>query len=178
MKAWRYDEEFSFLSLNLNKILNKSTPGKVACIWHIERVQRDMIKSERTQIHFLATFSLLSSSSLLKVPNKKQCGIYHLCPELLLSLHVFATYLPWAIWSKSMHRKCIKKIYSVPRFKPNCTLNWLKRRHFSHFWQFQNLTTEYISNIYKKLKKYNLECRTIEFGQALKSEWMIWRTFP
>ena len=45
-----------------------STPGKVARIWHIERVQLDAIKFERTQIHFLATFSLPSSSSLLKVP--------------------------------------------------------------------------------------------------------------
>ena len=28
------------------------TPGKVAYIWHIERVQIDAIKLERTQIHF------------------------------------------------------------------------------------------------------------------------------
>ena len=45
-----------------------STPGKVACIWHIERVQIDAIKFERAQSHFLATFSLPSSSSLLKLP--------------------------------------------------------------------------------------------------------------
>ena len=38
--------------LNLNKILKNSTPGKVAYIWHIERVQLDAIKFERTQIHF------------------------------------------------------------------------------------------------------------------------------
>ena len=49
-------------------MLKNSTPGEVACIWHIERVQIDAIKFERTQIHFLATFSLPSSSSLLKVP--------------------------------------------------------------------------------------------------------------
>ena len=42
----------SFLFLNLNKILKNSTPGKVACIWHIERVLIDAIKFERTQIHF------------------------------------------------------------------------------------------------------------------------------
>ena len=36
----------------LNKILKNSTPGKVACIWHIERVQIDAIKFERTQIYF------------------------------------------------------------------------------------------------------------------------------
>ena len=29
-------------------------PGKVACIWHIERVQIDAIKFERTQIHFFS----------------------------------------------------------------------------------------------------------------------------
>ena len=37
--------------LNLNKILKNSSPGKVACIWHIEQVQIDAIKSEVTQIH-------------------------------------------------------------------------------------------------------------------------------
>ena len=49
---WTYDKEFSFLFLNLIKILKNSTPGKVACIWHIERVQIEAIKFERTQIHF------------------------------------------------------------------------------------------------------------------------------
>jgi len=62
------DDEFSFIFLNLNKILKNSTPGKVPCFWHIERVQIDAIKFERTEIHFLPTFSLPSSSSLLKVP--------------------------------------------------------------------------------------------------------------
>ena len=38
--------------LNLNKILKNWTPGKVAYIWHIERVQIDAMKFERTQIHF------------------------------------------------------------------------------------------------------------------------------
>ena len=42
--------------LNLNKILKNSTPGNVACIWHIERVQIDAIKFERTQIHFFVRF--------------------------------------------------------------------------------------------------------------------------
>ena len=31
-RTWTYDEDFSFLSLNLNKILQNSTLGKVACI--------------------------------------------------------------------------------------------------------------------------------------------------
>ena len=53
-RGWTYDYEFSFLCLNLNKILKNSTPGKVACIWHIERVQIDAIKFERTQIHFFS----------------------------------------------------------------------------------------------------------------------------
>ena len=68
-RTWTYDDELSFLFLNLNKILKSSTPGKFTCIWHIERVQIDAIKFERTQIYFLSTFSLPSSSSLLKVPN-------------------------------------------------------------------------------------------------------------
>ena len=46
---------FFFLFLNQNKILKNSTPGKVACIWHNERVQIDAIKFERTQIHFFFT---------------------------------------------------------------------------------------------------------------------------
>ena len=46
--------KFSFLYFNLNKILTNSTPGKVACIWHIEQVQIDAIKFERTQIHFFS----------------------------------------------------------------------------------------------------------------------------
>ena len=45
-----YDDEFSILVLNLNKIFKNSTPGKVACIWHIDRVQIDAIKFERRQI--------------------------------------------------------------------------------------------------------------------------------
>ena len=51
---WTYDDEFSFLFLNLNKILQNSTPGNVACILHIEKVQIDAIKFERTQIHFFS----------------------------------------------------------------------------------------------------------------------------
>ena len=45
---------FSFLFFNLDKVLKNSTPGKVACIWHIERVQIDAIKFKRTQIHFFS----------------------------------------------------------------------------------------------------------------------------
>ena len=43
---WTYEDEFSIIFLNLNKILKNSAPGKVACIWHIERVQIDAIKFE------------------------------------------------------------------------------------------------------------------------------------
>ena len=39
------------------EIRKNSTPGKVACIWHIERVQIGALEFERTQILFLTTFS-------------------------------------------------------------------------------------------------------------------------
>ena len=45
-------DEFSFIFFSLNKILKNLTPGNVACIWRIERVQIDAIKFERTQIPF------------------------------------------------------------------------------------------------------------------------------
>ena len=63
---WTYDNEFSFPFLNLNKIFKNSTPGKVAYIWHIERVQIDVIKFERMQIHSF-TDALPLLLSLLKV---------------------------------------------------------------------------------------------------------------
>ena len=67
----RLHSEFSFLFLNLYKVLKNSTPGKVAYIWQIEFVQIDAVKFERMQINFLAMFSLppLSLSLLLKLPN-------------------------------------------------------------------------------------------------------------
>ena len=75
---WRFIEDVDirrqiFLPLfELENILKNSTPGKVAYIWYVERVQIDEIKFERTKIHFLATFSLPWSSSLLKIPFKKR----------------------------------------------------------------------------------------------------------
>ena len=48
--TWTYDDEFSFLFLNLNKIRKNLTPGKVTGVSHIERLQTDAIKFER--IHF------------------------------------------------------------------------------------------------------------------------------
>ena len=69
-RTWTYEDKFSFLYLNMNKVLNISTPGKVAYICRIERFQIDALKTERTQTHFLVMFSLpsSSSSSMLKVP--------------------------------------------------------------------------------------------------------------
>ena len=43
-RTWTWEDEFS-------KIVKISTLGKVACIWHVERVYIDEIKFERTQIH-------------------------------------------------------------------------------------------------------------------------------
>ena len=68
-RTWTYEDKFSFLYLNMDKVLNNSTPGKVAYICRIERFQIDALKIERTQTHFLLMFSLPSSSlSMLKVP--------------------------------------------------------------------------------------------------------------
>ena len=68
-RTWTYDDKCSFLYLNVDKALRNSTLGKVLYISRIERFQIDAIKFERTQIHFLMMFSLLSSSLLLKLPN-------------------------------------------------------------------------------------------------------------
>ena len=38
----------------MDKVLKNSTPGKIAYILQIERVQPDAISFERTQIHFLS----------------------------------------------------------------------------------------------------------------------------
>ena len=66
-RTWTYGDKFSFLLvLKLDKVRENWTPEEIACIWQIERVQMDAIKFGRTQIHFLATFSLPSSS----VPRK------------------------------------------------------------------------------------------------------------
>ena len=66
---WTYDGEFSVLFLKLDILPKNSTAGKVGHIWHIERVQIDAIKVDSVgDIHFLATFSLPSLSSLLKLP--------------------------------------------------------------------------------------------------------------
>ena len=64
-RTWTYGDKFSFLLvLRLDKVCKNSTTEQIACIWQIERVQIGAIKFGRTQIHFLATFSLPSSSSL------------------------------------------------------------------------------------------------------------------
>ena len=68
-RTWAYNHEFSFLLWTWIKSLTIQLqhPRKIAYIWQIKRVQNNAIKFERTQIHFLATFSLPSLSSLLKL---------------------------------------------------------------------------------------------------------------
>ena len=51
----------------MDKVLKNSTPGKIAYILQSERVQPDATEFDRTQIHFLGTFSLVSTS-FLKLP--------------------------------------------------------------------------------------------------------------
>ena len=40
---WAYDDKFSFAFLNMIKFVKNSTPGKVAYICQIERVQMEAI---------------------------------------------------------------------------------------------------------------------------------------
>ena len=40
---WAYDDKFSFVILNMIQFVKNSTPGKVAYICQIERVQMDTI---------------------------------------------------------------------------------------------------------------------------------------
>ena len=75
------------------KSLRIQLQEKVACIWHIERVQIDAIKFERTQIHFLATFSLPSSSSLLKVPDVRCVWTSCSSPGRCCSYHTLQLFL-------------------------------------------------------------------------------------
>ena len=60
-RTWTYYDEFPFVFLSLNKILKNSTPEK-SKVW------------KNANSFFLPSFSLLTSSSLLKVPNDHACG--------------------------------------------------------------------------------------------------------
>ena len=79
LRMWSFMEDVNirgriFLSVllnhvNLDKVLKNSTPGKMAYLWQIERVQIDAFTFQRTQIPLLATFTLPPpSSSLLEHP--------------------------------------------------------------------------------------------------------------
>ena len=66
-RTWAYNHEFSFLffwTWIKSLTIQLQHPRKIAYIWQIKRVQNNAIKFERTQIHFLAPFSLPSLSSL------------------------------------------------------------------------------------------------------------------
>ena len=65
-RTWIYDDKLSFLHLNMDKVVKNSTSGKLAYILRIVQFLIDAIKFDRTQIHFLVMFSLLSSLLLLK----------------------------------------------------------------------------------------------------------------
>ena len=107
--TWTYDDEFSFLFLNLNKILKNSNPGKVACFWYIERVQIEGIKFERTQIHFFyrrfhchCRRPCLSSLSYIRLTNLSPMvhSFYPLPPPPRLSLSLSPSVLRFKGYSK------------------------------------------------------------------------------
>ena len=52
--TWTCDDEFLFLSLNLNTFLNNSTPWKFAYIGKSERAGIIALKFQRTRSHFLS----------------------------------------------------------------------------------------------------------------------------
>ena len=61
---------FFLLLLSLDKVLRNSTPGEIAYIWQMGRVQIDTLKVIIKRKFILsATFSLSWSLSLLKLPN-------------------------------------------------------------------------------------------------------------
>ena len=73
-RTWTYGDEFFFILFNLNIILKNLTPGKVACSWHIELVQIDTIKFERTQTHFFTdVFSGRRRRPCLKIQTGDMC---------------------------------------------------------------------------------------------------------
>ena len=61
--------------MNLDKALKNSSPGKVAYTWRIERLQIDVIKFERTQIHF---FSDVFTAIVILVAFKVSIGAIQL----------------------------------------------------------------------------------------------------
>ena len=94
-RTWTYDDEFSFIFMKVNNIVKNSTPGKVACIWHIERVQIDAIKFERTQIHFFyRRFHCGRRRSLIGLTQRRPRGLRkrNLRSEFLRCLKLNRTY--------------------------------------------------------------------------------------
>ena len=80
---WTYDDQFSLLFWYLNKIPKNSTPGKVTCIWHIERVQIDTTKFEKMQIHFFY--------QLFHCRCRRPCLVSPVTVDFF-SMHLFITY--------------------------------------------------------------------------------------
>ena len=54
--TWTYDNEFSFLFLNLSKILKNSTPGKVAAFNMLSRSKYMWLSLKEHKFFFLAMF--------------------------------------------------------------------------------------------------------------------------
>ena len=93
----------SFLSLSSNKILKDSTPGKVACIWYIERIQIDVIKFEKMENHFFVTFSLPSSSRCLRCLKRR----VDFAKASKFMIGPFRSYIIWWALKRLSLQKCM-----------------------------------------------------------------------
>ena len=136
---WRtltYDDEFSFPFLNLDK---NTFPGKVACIWHIERVQIDAINLKERKFVFLATFSLPSSSTLLKVPNNYPCWQFEIQNCTTYSNFIINKFPKWCrCYTYSTDHADVGRIASLAMF--NYSLE-IKRQGGLRWFQFETMIT-------------------------------------
>ena len=131
-RTWTYDDEFSFLFLNLNKILKLQLQEKSPAFDILSGSKHTWSSLKECKFIFLPTFSLTSSSSLLKVPINYAVNVFgkkfsRLNPwtetkSFKQNLHVFRFSLPslnaWRVGptlqvSSFCDRETVELIYSM-----------------------------------------------------------------